>query len=101
MNLYLETINFEKFDALENFIRSLAQKRFASLEFISSIHVNMKKTDDPRIPWTSELELRPVEGEVLFAEAHSANYISAFSQSVVRMERQVEKYMEKHFRSRA
>lgn len=100
MTLHLETINFQKFDALEKFIKSLAEKRFGKLKFISSINVYIKKTDDPMVPWKSEIELKPIKGAPLFAESSSANYISAFSQSVNRVQRQVEKYKDKNFRHR-
>ncbi|NNE26321.1 MAG: HPF/RaiA family ribosome-associated protein [Saprospiraceae bacterium] len=101
MQLTLQTINFQKFEALENFVNSLAQKRFGKLDFVQSINVYIKKTNDPIVPWVSELELRPVKGAPIFAESQSANYLSAFSQSVNRMQRQVEKYKGKHFQNRA
>lgn len=101
MKLNLETINFQKFDALENFITKLTQKRFGKLKFISTINVYIKKTDDPVVPWKSEIELKPIKGAPLFAESESANYISAFSQSINRAQRQVEKYKDKNFKRRA
>ncbi len=101
MKLNLETINFQKFDALENFVRKLTQKRFGKLNFITTINIFIKKTDDPRVPWKSEIELKPVKGAPLFAESSSANYISAFSQSINRVQRQVDKYRDKNFSHRA
>ena len=101
MQLTLQTINFQTFEALENFVNSLAQKRFGKLDFVQSINVYIKKSNDPIVPWVSEIELKPIKGAAIYSEAQSANYLSAFSQSVTRMQRQIEKYKGKHFKNRA
>ena len=101
MNLKLETVNFQSFEALEKLINSLAKKRFGKLKFISSIKVFIKKQTDPRVPWKAEIELKPVNGAPLFAESQSSHYITAFSQSVNRISRQLEKYRGRNFEHRA
>jgi len=101
MTLHLETINFQKFEALENFVKNLTNKRFGKLKFITTINVYIKKTEDAMVPWKAEIELRPIKGAPIFAESESINYLTAFSQSVTRAQRQVEKYQDKRFKNRA
>lgn len=101
MNLVLETVNFQSFEALENLVTSLAQKRFGKLKFISSIRVFIKKQSDPRVPWKAEIELKPVKGAPLYAESQSSHYLTAFSQSINRVQRQLDKFKGRNFEHRA
>jgi ribosome-associated translation inhibitor RaiA len=101
MNLNIETVNFQSFEALENLINGLAIKRFGKMKFISSIKVFIKKQTDPRVPWKAEIELKPIHGASLYAESESSHYLTAFSQSVNRVQRQLDKYKGKHFENRA
>jgi len=101
MNLKLETINFQSFEALEKLVKSLANKRFGKLNFISSINVFIKKQSDPRVPWKAEIELKPINGAPMYAESQSSHYLTAYSQSIIRVQRQLEKFKGKNFKNRA
>lgn len=91
MNLKVETSNLPESQSFKDLILSLLKKAFSKKKDIKSVLVVVSKNEDARAPFVVEMNLEEENEAPLKTTAVSINYLSAFSQALKRMERQLEK----------
>ena len=88
------TINFINTDynpAIEQFITSLVNKSFEKEEKVKELLVNLQIQKNSMVPWKCTIYLNAEEETLLNSESQAANYLTAFSQALVRINRLWEK----------
>ena len=91
MNLTCNFINTERNEAIEKFIQSLIAKTFDKhLDDLSFI-VNIQVQNEAQVPWKCTMYLSRNNTGILSAESQAANYLTAFSQTLMRLKRQWDK----------
>ena len=91
--MLLETkfVNLEHNAQMEQFIDSLVSKTFPKSENIESINVLIKVINNPQVPWTCTISLKGEENRELEVQSSASNYLTAFSQALMRIRRQWDK----------
>jgi len=91
IELTIETKNLPENQSFKDLLLSMLTKAFSRKKEVKSVMVVVSKTDDARVPYTVEMNLEETNSTTLQSKAVSVNYLSAFSQALNRMERQLEK----------
>lgn len=91
MKLEVVTANLPENQSFKALILSLLKKAFSKKKTIKSVHVVLSQSEDKRVPYIVEMNLKEENEDLLKSSAVSANYLTAFSQALNRMERQLEK----------
>ena len=91
MTLTTNFINMEHNHEIEQFIKSLVLKTFPDAQCIDSILINLKVVNDNHLPWKCHIYLTEPGKSTLEVESGAANYLTAFSQALMRIKRQFEK----------
>lgn len=91
LNLRIETPDIPENQSFIDLIRSMISKRFSKKTNIESVLVVVAKTTDSRVPFSATMELEAKDKSVLISKAASINSLTAFSQALARMERQLDK----------
>ena len=71
-------------------------KKYGNYDFIHAIDVKVNKLSDQ---FQVSLQIRPEKGGMLFAKDLHANENIALEESIRKMNAQIEKYKDKHYRS--
>ena len=91
MNLTCNFINTERNEAIEKFIQSLVSKTFADQGEDLSFIVNIQVQEASQVPWKCTMYLSRNNSGILSSESQAANYLTAFSQALLRLKRQWDK----------
>jgi len=91
IELTIETKNLPENQSFKDLLLSMLTKAFSRKKEVKSVMVVVSKTDDARVPYSVEMNLEETNSTTLQSKAVSVNYLSAFSQALNRMERQLEK----------
>lgn len=91
MTLTCNFINTERNPTIEKFIKSLTQKTFGDNESINNLIVNIQVQDHQQVPWKCTIYLSHEADSLISAESQAANYLTAFSQALMRLKRQWDK----------
>lgn len=90
LELIVKTPDLPENQSFIDLIKSMISKRFSRKKEVKSVLVVLSRTDDHRVPFKAEMQLEDEDG-TLTSNALSVNTLSAFSQALARMERQLEK----------
>ncbi len=88
MTITINFINTEHNSSIEQFIKSLVMKTFDDAQDLESIIVNMQVQNNNQVPWVCHIYLTDDSENLLEAESQAANYLTAFSQALLRISRQ-------------
>ena len=91
LDLIIKTPNLPDNPSFIKLIKSIVAKKFSRKKNYHSLTIVMSTTDDRRVPFSAEIELLDNESQIIKAKAASINTLSAFSQALARMERQMDK----------
>lgn len=91
MTLTTNFLNTDHNPAIEQFIKSLVMKTFNDTQSIESIIVNLTVQHNQQVPWKCTIYLTGKDEKLFTAESQAANYLTAFSQALMRTERQWKK----------
>lgn len=91
MTLTTNFINTDHNPEIEQFIKSLVIKTFPDAHNIDSTIVNLYVNNDNHVPWKCHIYLSTTDEVMLDVESSAANYLTAFSQALMRIKRQWEK----------
>lgn len=89
LELKVQTPNLPENQSFIELIKSMISKKFSRKKEIKSVLVVLSRSEDARVPFKAEMELEDEHGK-LMTNASSANSLSAFSQALARMERQLD-----------
>jgi len=87
MTLTVNFINTDQNLDIEQFIRSLVMKTFNDAQQIECITVNLSIQNNSHVPWHCHIQLDDNDKPSLEAKSQAANYLTAFSQALVRLKR--------------
>lgn len=90
LNLRIETPDIPENPSFIELIKSMISKRFSKKSDIESVLVVVSKTTDSRVPFSATMELEAKDHSIIKTKAASINSLTAFSQALARMERQLE-----------
>lgn len=90
MTLTVNFINTERSEAIEKIIRSMIEKTFTDSPNIKDVIINIQTQSDHRVPWKCSIHIIG-ESQNTNAESQAANYLTAFSQALMRVQRHWEK----------
>lgn len=90
MTLAVNFINTERSEAIEKIIKSMIETSFTDSSNINDVIVNIQTQSDHRVPWKCSIHVFGND-QSFNAESQAANYLTAFSQALMRVQRHWEK----------
>lgn len=90
LELKVQTPDLPENQSFIDLIKSMITNRFSRKKEVKSVLVVVSLTKDARVPYKAEMQLKNEKG-IFTTKASSANSLSAFSQALARMERQINK----------
>lgn len=81
----------EEEQSLSGLFQSMILKRLGEYNILQEVQIEVQNTDDSRVPIKVSLKSCLINGEIVNSSAASINYLSAFTQALARMERQMQK----------
>jgi len=88
LELKVQTPDLPENQSFIDLIKSMISKKFSRKKEIKSVLVVLSRTADSRVPFRADMELVDEHG-MLISNASSVNSLSAFSQALARMEREL------------
>lgn len=91
MTFTINFVNTEHNVAIEQIIKSMVLKTFTDNDSIDSVIVNLHAQNHIQVPWKCNVYLTETNQKLITAESQAANYLTAFSQALMRLKRQWDK----------
>jgi len=77
--------------SISGLILSMIKKSLGRYKHLDEVQIEVSQTEDVRVPIEVNISSYLENGEQILTTSASANYLSAFSQALARMERQMQK----------
>jgi len=90
-NLIVETSNVPDSQSFRALIIAMIRKRFAKRKEITRLKVVISSTNNLAVPFEANIDMELGQKDHIQTKAVSINYLSAFSQALARVERQLNK----------
>lgn len=91
MKVSIKVNKLEEEQSLSGLFQSMILKRLGEYNILQEVQIEVQNTDDSRVPIKVSLKSCLINGEIVNSSAASINYLSAFTQALSRMERQMQK----------
>jgi|GEM_PF-1233758 len=97
MDIKIEAIHHPNQEQLKTFYEEKLQRKYGSYNFIKNIDVKVEEGRNgvKRVA----LQIKPEKGTMLYANHEDQNENRALNQTIRKMNVQIEKYKEQHYRS--
>jgi len=95
MKIGFEAKGFNQYSDLKNKCTSIVENRLGMHEFIKSVRINMKQTQDGNIE--DGIGLYTENGSDIYASSNNQDFMLAFKGAVEKLRNPIEKYRVKHF----
>jgi len=93
MELTININNNSQTESYTALIISMIKQRFSGVKDISNVDVQINESQDSRVPWMAVVTCSNSSDELLKAESSSANFLSAFTQALSKLERKLDKLL--------
>ncbi len=94
MTLTVNFINTDHSSEIAQFIESLVNRTFSGNNEINSLIVNLYAQNNNQVPWKCSIYLSDTSEQLINSESRAANYLTAFSQALMRIKRQWDKHVD-------